>query len=1466
MDYENLDFSVLLDVIANIANSASATEAEKYTSITTAYIVSNIDANIYKYKVQDQDSIYEATMLSPNDSPYNANDKVYVLHFGDQDKTKKILGLASAVEKEILTQRAKNQYANKLEFIGESLNFGKGNVAISNLNTFKQELFRQEENSEGVMVQAGGGHFAAAASVSSTIDKNIKCKYGIRIDFLNNGKVVKTFTFDSTEFVGNIYNLKNSYQQKVFSIENIPFTNIEVLVDYKGIEKSLIEFNNITLTPVIPADNSSEDYGAIVKNPSEKGYITGLKEEDKEFITLEAGLTLWKTEIKPTDREADGADIIDYFWFRKNDSINYNSLNYCEYGGEGWECLGSRKEIKILEKEIDENGAETGNWKEAVKGIEWLEMEPTFKVHKGNAPEFENKYKVVIKYHNMILSSEPYTIVNSSKVPYTAIIDDSVYQITTTTEGESGSTVSLTCKVNANNESAVATATYQWYKKRATEDKFDAIDTNDTANKQTLVLRPQDIDVVNDFKCYVKFTGNFNGTVSSNTVTVKDLTDLVNKDTYKEEKQVLYQWVEGLKTPELPSNDVDYATGNLKGWSKTRAAAPNKEGIVYYLNYTERTIIYFQGVLYSKTNWTTPEIIASKDSENSALMEQFNTFRALTADGEKQGTFYTDNKELFINADFINTGTLRVADGDKEIFLATIHEPAVKIAGLEATSTSLSNNNEKNPLLIDSGKSKIVVGNIRLEKENSYIPSTSIVFGVDGSTDTLATAIPKNTEVKYARTESSSIEPGSLPEDGWTLSDPGVDKGLYLWERTKKVYENADLNTTSYKMITGPKGDTGANGAPGTSVYVAEAIINDVLTPLSRGTQLMGTTISTSKELINNFYLEDLGVNPDSSYSFESGQIIFNLTYGKLVFEINGSMKSIYYVSDLSESDRHYIWNYYFSEASEYTFNSSAEISSIECVIQGYRYIDGTYIDFDTTQTSQLALITRALSVLTLNDKTYTPTDYTYGGKIKSVMSNFDIGENGINLKQQNVKVSDFETHMYPDIQNYISKNDLIFVNEINYTDDDNIDFLGKYNGSLTGIGIKSTETIYFVTNSNTIPSINKDYNFIAITSFMTIGYNYAWQCVKTTFTDDSVDPVYNSIVALDQTDAARHAAAALNISLGEWCKDRNVTIVNGSTLITGDIEADQVASSIFMSPNFKEEDENKIDKTPYSVTGFQLFAGVKDNKDIFYLKSPFFAIDEKGQMHAKAGGTIGGWSITDEGLSNGSDTYLKPTEIKVGEIFKATATGGTIGGWNITSKGINSQLEDIVNLTSLRANGGIFFGQLDDNSEMKTDASHVLINHKGFEYYENDSYSFSLKLDGLKMMDITNKQYFTLFHKASVFNFNAPFIGLYGDDINASSHKNNCLYLSGLKYLKTNESGNKIVEKQISPVVLCSPSSSGTRDTVEDIQGSHLFSILLPTFSNGETGNTYIATISSNELGQLIITHVEVFYEQTSI
>lgn len=727
MDYENLDFSVLLDVISNIANSASATEAEKYTSITTAYVVSNIDANIYKYKVQDQDSVYEASMLSPNDNPYNANDKVYVLHFGDQGKTKKILGLASVVEKEILTQRAKNQYANKLKFIGEPLNFGKGNATIGNLNTFKQELFRQEENSEGVMVQAGGGHLAAAAFVSSTIDKNIKCKYGVRIDFLNNSQVVKTFTFDSTEFVGNIYNLRNSYQQKVFSIENITFTEITVSVDCKGIEKSLIDFNNITLTPVIPAENSSEDYGAIVKNLNENNYITGLKEEDKEFITLEAGLTLWKTEIKPIDREVNSADIIDYFWFRKNDFINYNSLNYCEYGGEGWECLGSRKEIKILEKETDENGAETGNWKEAVKGTEWLEMEPTFKVHKGNAPEFENKYKVVIKYHNMILSSEPYTVVNSSKVPYTATIEDSVYQITTTTEGESGNTVSLTCKVNANSESVIANATYQWYKKRATEDKFDAINTNDTANKQMLVLRPQDIDVVNDFKCYVKFTGNFNGTVSSNTVTVKDLTDLVNKDTYKEEKQVLYQWVEGLKTPELPSNDVDYAIGNLKGWSKTRAAAPNKEGIVYYLNYTERTIIYFQGVLYSKTNWATPEIIANKDSESSALMEQFNTFRALTADGEKQGTFYTDDKELYINADFINTGTLRIGDEKNEIFLATINKNEnntynpVRIAGFYVDSNKITNNEDEKLATIVLSPEKFVLGDDALKFEKGQI-------------------------------------------------------------------------------------------------------------------------------------------------------------------------------------------------------------------------------------------------------------------------------------------------------------------------------------------------------------------------------------------------------------------------------------------------------------------------------------------------------------------------------------------------------------------------------------------------------------------------------------------------------------------------------------------------------------------------------------------------------------------------
>lgn len=168
---------------------------------------------------------------------------------------------------------------------------------------------------------------------------------------------------------------------------------------------------------------------------------------------------------------------------------------------------------------------------------------------------------------------------------------------------------------------------------------------------------------------------------------------------------------------------------------------------IYYVYYTERTVWSNQNIIIRKENWVYPTLIRAviyadddnwKNLKTGQAIEQINTYNQLTNYGKEQGIFYTDDayivtsdkkvntskqyytktiendgrvkysqftgnafaenttyyeksdKKLYINADYINTGTFRVGDSTKEKFYASINSDKVKIGGYIVDETTLT--------------------------------------------------------------------------------------------------------------------------------------------------------------------------------------------------------------------------------------------------------------------------------------------------------------------------------------------------------------------------------------------------------------------------------------------------------------------------------------------------------------------------------------------------------------------------------------------------------------------------------------------------------------------------------------------------------------------------------------------------------------------------------------------------------
>ena len=155
---------------------------------------------------------------------------------------------------------------------------------------------------------------------------------------------------------------------------------------------------------------------------------------------------------------------------------------------------------------------------------------------------------------------------------------------------------------------------------------------------------------------------------------------------------------------------------------------------------------------------------------------------------------------------------------------------------------------------------------------------------------------------------------------------------------------------------------------------------------------------------------------------------------------------------------------------------------------------------------------------------------------------------------------------------------------------------------------------------------------------------HHVWKRTKTDWSNGQT--TYVGVTLMSDFDIANILAQQAGTSIGEWCKAQNVTIIDGSTIMTGSIAAAQIASDAIETKHIKADavtaDRIKVDNlAAINANLGTLTAGTIDASKVTVLNLNADNITA-GTIDAERidvpdlkaiGATIGGWDITENGI-----------------------------------------------------------------------------------------------------------------------------------------------------------------------------------------------------------------------------------------
>jgi hypothetical protein len=348
------------DLASNVCEAIEILIADAITNAdfdktVPAVVTAVLDEEMGTYKVQYLGGDYIATAINLEDK-YAVSDNVLLLvPEGDFTNAKKILGKKEEISPQASISASKE--AANYDIIGSNVigsakqkyfDYCSYKPAMEVLydanNKLNSKLVVNEEALKANMKKAT--YLQLGADIKTTIPQEQwgSGNFGLVVEieyFLHEKSeeaVPVKFLFDTAAMTGTIFNipvyisqytrlrtgtgLYNRIKSITAFVTDFPNTkgeNEEVLND--------ISFTDIALYTVVESNNAKWD-SYYIETTFPQGDT--LKEE-MDSLTVEAKTT-YKTRTVNNDK-------LEYYWFVENSSVDVNHSDYCSYGGVGWQCL-----------------------------------------------------------------------------------------------------------------------------------------------------------------------------------------------------------------------------------------------------------------------------------------------------------------------------------------------------------------------------------------------------------------------------------------------------------------------------------------------------------------------------------------------------------------------------------------------------------------------------------------------------------------------------------------------------------------------------------------------------------------------------------------------------------------------------------------------------------------------------------------------------------------------------------------------------------------------------------------------------------------------------------------------------------------------------------------------------------------------------------------------------------------------
>lgn len=771
-----MDFTNVINAIDRLVKNRVGAAAYTRMFIAVVQGVEDTETNTYKISYDGGKTSVTAITIAPdiNETIYKKGDSVQVLQLnGDGNTNLYILGKNSDITQKNIDELDSHFITKNTHKVGNTLEFrlNDGSNVVETIKSF--------------------GSFIIGATFSVDNSKEVY-NYGIKITLSFGQKGTTTYIFDTYQMLGQPWNYKNIRQEFKQKIDEFycPYLETITLEKFAAAgHESQTEIKDIEISSALLHE-------ANVYTAEFKGSKTGLdfitkKQAGKNNTTLQ--VLFYKNDIFFASEKCK------YYWFRRDESVDSENEHYHRYGGKGWYLLNS------IETQTSIDGD-----KEIPETIVKNNIGNSLQIFNEIANQYHNYFKCVVEYGMYTAATEEKEILNldSAALSFSLTTDSNV--ITKLDEN-----TILNIKLDLNDSSNQVNLIKWSYQKDNTGSREYIITAG--AEKELNLANAASTEVARKISNilglqHTTFYCTLINTSVNPIVTLGEAKLIITRDLSTELTEEIWYYNNGESI--VPPTTVD-----TTNWTTDLSK----------LGDVSSKYIFAASRMVSPT-YKGPfgDIYCYSAHGTGAAAAQLTEFNRLTHNGKDQGLYYakddTDNK-LYINANYINTGTLRVGDQNNEKFYASINDKKVKIGGFTVSETDL----KWDPDLTDLSKGYVYLGQKGLQLGSSF-------------------KIDQQGNINW-NADNSPIRQKYSEGNNWPIDNSWHDNK----QTNDKYYAQSSDGGATWAgpfLIQGEKGKDGASITSITNYYFAT---NKEDTPDANATQWKGSISDTNFNETNKY-------------------------------------------------------------------------------------------------------------------------------------------------------------------------------------------------------------------------------------------------------------------------------------------------------------------------------------------------------------------------------------------------------------------------------------------------------------------------------------------------------------------------------------------------------------------------------------------------------------------------------------